>query len=352
MKHNRLLVPLLVPVQALLPILGSIPVQALLPSLWRGVPSRPVSVYTSDVCVLHEPGRPSLAGYTHPEQPARLKRLLTALLRVHTRAHLNRLNDAFARARLFRKAKLDSDTIASPGSRAAVLRAAGLVVRAVDDLLGAEAAGNGSASRRAFVMVRPPGHHAERGSPQGFCFVNNVLVGDVETRRVAGMLITFRRPNLRRRVAILDFDVHHGNGDADIAEPDPTRLYVSSHEVPNFPGTGEERGATGRHRTILSAPLRSSSGSAEFRRAWRDELLPAVRAFQPEAIFVSAGFDAHAEDPLSSCRLSDADFAWITAEVAKIGRGALPIISVLEGGYNVERLDRSVRAHVKALIDA
>lgn len=99
------------------------------------------------------------------------------LLRVHTRAHLNRLNDAFARARLFRKAKLDSDTIASPGSRAAVLRAAGLVVRAVDDLLGAEAAGNGSASRRAFVMVRPPGHHAERGSPQGFCFVNNVLVG-------------------------------------------------------------------------------------------------------------------------------------------------------------------------------
>ena len=126
----------------------------------------------------------------------------------------------------------------------------------------------------------------------------------------------------------------------------------ASHEVPNFPGTGEERGATGRHRTILSAPLGSSSGSAEFRRAWRDELLPAVRAFQPEAIFVSAGFDAHAEDPLSSCLLSDADFAWITAEVAKIGRGALPIISVLEGGYNVERLDRSVRAHVKALIDA
>mmetsp|Transcript_35429 Transcript_35429/g.111335 ORF Transcript_35429/g.111335 Transcript_35429/m.111335 type:complete len:365 (+) Transcript_35429:34-1128(+) len=357
-----------IPVQALLPVLGSVPVQALLPSLWRGVPSRPVSVYTSDVCVLHEPGRPSLAGYTHPEQPARLKRLLTAvrtrwvkefgsslrllepevdvtakqLLRVHTRAHLNRLNDAFARARLFRKAKLDSDTIASPGSRAAVLRAAGLVVRAVDDLLGAEAAGNGSASRRAFVMVRPPGHHAERGSPQGFCFVNNVLVGVAHAQAVHGV----------GRVAILDFDVHHGNGDADIAEPDPTRLYVSSHEVPNFPGTGEERGATGRHRTILSAPLGSSSGSAEFRRAWRDELLPAVRAFQPEAIFVSAGFDAHAEDPLSSCLLSDADFAWITAEVAKIGRGALPIISVLEGGYNVERLDRSVRAHVKALIDA
>jgi len=146
--------------------------------------------------------------------------------------------------------------------------------------------------------------------------------------------------------------VHHGNGDADIAWADRRRLYVSTHEVPLYPGTGEKPGREGRHRNSLSAPLPANGGSAEFRRAWRDKLLPAVRLFNPQAVFVSAGFDAHVDDPLSSISLTDDDFRWLTTEIAQLGFGRLPIISVLEGGYNVNALEKSVRTHVEALIDA
>jgi acetoin utilization deacetylase AcuC-like enzyme len=151
------------------------------------------------------------------------------------------------------------------------------------------------------------------------------------------------------RIAILDFDVHHGNGGEDIARADPGWLYVSSHECPNFPGTGETPGRSGVHNNVVSAPLKRGAGSSEFRRAWRNQLLPAVRAFRPDAIFISAGFDAHADDPLSGTRLCDDDFAWLTSEVTAIGK---PIISVLEGGYNVDRLERSVKTHVAALINS
>uniref|UniRef100_A0A7S2BPN0 Histone deacetylase domain-containing protein n=1 Tax=Haptolina brevifila TaxID=156173 RepID=A0A7S2BPN0_9EUKA len=344
---------------------------SLLPT--TGFRRQPIALYTSEVCVGHSPGSATLKGYTHPEQPARLEGLLTELrtkwvgefgrllqvkepdadvtvkqlLRVHTRAHLGRLDLAFKRASFFGgKASLDTDTIASAGTRAAVVRAAGLVVAAVDDVFGGErSAADGDAAekpRRAFVMARPPGHHAEKDSAQGFCFCNNVLVGVAHAQAVHRI----------GRVAILDFDVHHGNGDEDITEPNPTRLYVSSHEVPNFPGTGEVPGTSGRHGNVLNAPLPANTGSQAFRRVWRQELLPRVREFDPEAIFLSAGFDAHADDPLSSVRLSDDDFAWLTTEVVKIGGGTLPIISVLEGGYNVQRLQRSVRAHLKALMVA
>ena len=174
----------------------------------------------------------------------------------------------------------------------------------------------------------------------GFCFYNNVLVGVAHAQAVHGL----------KKVAILDFDVHHGNGDEEIAEVDPSRLYVSSHEVPNFPGTGEEAGRQGEHKKVVNAPLPEGAGSAQFRRAWRDVLLPAVRRWQPEAIFLSAGFDAHADDPLSGVRLRHADFAWLTREVAAIGGGRLPIVSVLEGGYNVTALEDSVHTHLDALI--
>ena len=189
-------------------------------------------------------------------------------------------------------------------------------------------------------MARPPGHHAEEDGPQGFCFYNNVLIGVAHAQRRHGV----------GRIAILDFDVHHGNGDADITRGDPSLLYVSSHEVPNFPGTGEVKGRDGEHRNVVSAPLPPNAGSAAFRRAWRDTLLPAVRAFRPEALFLSAGFDAHRDDPLSSTMLSDEDFKWITQQVAKLGGGKLPIVSVLEGGYNVDALEGSVRTHIDALI--
>jgi len=196
--------------------------------------------------------------------------------------------------------------------------------------------------RRAFVMSRPPGHHAEVDSAQGFCFYNNVMVGVAHAQKKYGL----------KRVAILDFDVHHGNGDSDICFADPSWLYVSSHETPNFPGTGETPGREGDYGNCINAPLPANAGSGAFRRAWSNQLLPAVRSFKPEAIFLSAGFDAHSNDPLSSTQVTDDDYAWLTAEVAAIGGGNLPIVSVLEGGYNVEQLAKSVRVHLKALISS
>jgi acetoin utilization deacetylase AcuC-like enzyme len=355
-----------------------------------------VALYTSEVCVQHDPGP------QHPESPARLQRLRQAmqeewlpefgehilvcepavdvtreqLRRVHTQKHVNRVQGAFSQAQVTglvgARVPLDADTLVSGGTGAAASRAAGLVIAAVDDVLGGKLKeaplpggrklfddrsarkvkqGVGSMvalpaadarPRRAFVMARPPGHHAEAESAQGFCFYNNVMVGVAHAQRVYGL----------ERVAILDFDVHHGNGDSDIALADPGWLYVSSHETPSFPYTGETAGRTGEHKNVVNWPLPKNAGSAEFRRAWRDQLLPAVRSFRPQAIFLSSGFDAHANDPLSSTQLSDDDYEWLTAEVANIGGGNLPIISVLEGGYNVEQLVKSVRVHLKTLVSA
>ena len=329
----------------------------------------PVHLYTSQVCVGHQPGSGGWMGRDHPERPERLQNLLQALrskwiyefgdklqvhepkadvtdeqlLRVHTRAHLVKTEFALTTAAAglgVLKVNLDADTIASPGTRAAARRAAGLVVAAVDDVLQPLSTPPSRRPRRAFVMARPPGHHAEADRAMGFCFYNNVLVGVAHAQAVHGL----------KKVAILDFDVHHGNGDEEIAEVDPSRLYVSSHEVPNFPGTGEEAGRQGEHKNVVNAPLPEGAGSAQFRRAWRDVLLPAVRRWQPEAIFLSAGFDAHADDPLSGVKLRHADFAWLTREVAAIGGGRLPIVSVLEGGYNVTALEESVHTHLEALI--
>ena len=173
----------------------------------------------------------------------------------------------------------------------------------------------------------------------GFCCYNNVLVGVAHAQAVHGI----------DRVAILDFDVHHGDGDSDISWCDATRLYASSHEAERWPYTGETWGCDGLHGQIVNCPLPPKSGSAEFRAAWSDTLLPTVRKFEPEAIFLSAGFDAHVDDPLATMTLVPEDFAWLTTEVAKLG---LPIISVLEGGYNPDALEVCVKAHLKALIHA
>jgi acetoin utilization deacetylase AcuC-like enzyme len=144
--------------------------------------------------------------------------------------------------------------------------------------------------------------------------------------------------------------VHHGNGDSDISFCDPTRLYASSHEAELWPKTGATWGCDGLHGQILNAPLPPGCGSDEFREAWQSTILPAVREFEPEAIFLSAGFDAHADDPLASMQLTDDDFSWITAQCCALGGGSLPIISVLEGGYNIDALEGSVRAHLDALV--
>jgi acetoin utilization deacetylase AcuC-like enzyme len=319
---------------------------------------QPLSLYTHPVCIGHEPGMLRLGG--HPESPARLSGLLNAmrtewkptlgehlrihdaleadatreqLLRVHSEAHLDKVNGAFANAERFRFPQgLDGDTVASPGSRAAATRAAGLVVAATDEVFGET-----SAVQRAFVMVRPPGHHAERDKPMGFCLYNNVMVGVAHARAAHGV----------RRVAILDFDVHHGNGDAALAVDDENLLYASSHQSPCFPGTGATPGFSGPHGTILSAPLPPGAGSDLFRAAWSGAMWRAVQDFRPEAVFLSAGFDAHAEDPLAGLALVDDDFGWVTEQVTALG---VPIVSVLEGGYNVDALCRAARQHVEALI--
>lgn len=319
-------------------------------------------------------------GQVLPEQPARLANLIAALRgpwaaefgellqvrepevdvteeqlrRIHTPEHLERIAAAFAQSRpkggstLSFRVNLDRDTVIhEPGSEAAANRAAGLVVAAVDDLLGEPGP---AAARRAFVMVRPPGHHAEADKAGGFCIFNNVMVGVAHAQAKYGL----------QRVAVLDFDVHHGNGGADICAEgdlrcaeevcDATRMYASSFEAGIFADEGIERGCDGLHGQLVSAPLPAGCGSEAFRRAWAEDLLPAVRAFDPEAIFLSAGFDAHADDPMASLQLREDDFAWLTAEAAALGGGTLPIISVLEGGYNLDALVDSARAHVRALI--
>jgi acetoin utilization deacetylase AcuC-like enzyme len=320
----------------------------------------PVALYTSEVCIAHDPGP------GHPEQPGRLGALLNAMrtewtgefgellsvrepevdatdeqiLRVHTRKHLNQIKRACALSLVGRQA-IDADTLVSAGSEKAMRRAAGLMVASVDDILGGARPSSDMALRqqRAFVMVRPPGHHAEAEGPQGFCLLNNVMVGVAHAQAEYGV----------GRVAVLDFDVHHGNGDADIVSGRPDCLYVSSHQSPLYPNTGTVRGVDGEYGengNVVNAPLPNEARSSDFRAAWRDLLLPVVQSFRPGAIFVSAGFDGHADDPLAGLELTDADYEWLTREIAKLN---LPVISVLEGGYNLEALPRSVRAHLRAL---
>jgi len=323
-------------------------------------PPTKVALYTSALCLQHDPGQK--AGIVHPEQPARLSHLLDAmhsewvpaygallevrepdtdvteeqLLRVHEKFYLDRVSGAFASSQRPPgvRVNLDPDTVVCPTSQPAVERAAGLVVAAVDDVLSDASGG----VRRAFVMVRPPGHHAEASRAGGFCVYNNVMVGVAHAQEVYGL----------SRVAVLDFDVHHGNGGENISYCDPTRLYASTHEAGIFACPGATYRCDGTHGQVLTCPLPPGAGSDDFRTAWRDELLPVVRAFEPEAVFVSAGFDAHEDDPLATVNLCDDDFDWITREVTALG--GVPVISVLEGGYNVDALAKSVRAHLHALI--
>eukprot|EP00966_Prymnesium_polylepis_P037184 863243-Prymnesium_polylepis.1 len=179
----------------------------------------------------------------------------------------------------------------------------------------------------------------------GFCLYNNVMVGVAHAQAVHGV----------DRVAILDFDVHQGNGDAALCWSDPTRLYASTHQGGIFPAgvsafCPQGAGRAGAEGQVLSSPLPAGAGSKQFREAWADRLLPAVDAFEPDAIFLSAGFDAHAEEDVASLALRDDDFGWITSEITRLGGGRIPIVSVLEGGYNLDVLVRCARVHVDALI--
>ena len=229
--------------------------------------------------------------------------------------------------------QLDPDTFMGPHSLTAALRGAGACVVAVDAVMAGEA-------DTAFVASRPPGHHAERESAMGFCLFSNAAIAALHARDAHGLT----------RVAVVDFDVHHGNGTQDVLWDVPGAFYASSHEWPLYPGTGapSERGGRG---VVRNATLASGEGSAAFRRAWADDLLPELDAFAPELIVVSAGFDAHAADPLASLNVHEDDFAWITDEILALARRHARgrVVSVLEGGYDLAALEASVRAHVLRL---
>lgn len=232
-------------------------------------------------------------------------------------------------------ARLDADTIISPGSGEAALRAAGAIISAVDDVVA-------GAADNAFCAVRPPGHHAEPERGMGFCLFNNVAIGAMHARATHGL----------KRIAIVDFDVHHGNGTQAMFERDAETLFASSHQYPHYPGTGAA-GETGVGN-VFNAPLDAGAGGSEFRDAMEKTILPALRAFEPEFVFVSAGFDAHARDPLASLLFEEPDFEWATLKLREIageyagGR----LVSTLEGGYDLEALGNSVQAHVNALMAA
>ena len=307
-----------------------------------------VLLFSHRACLHHDPGP------HHPECPDRLRAVLRALeaeefsdlirdeapqatVEQLTRVHPAHYVDAILgiRPEPDDSVALDGDTVMNWGSAEAALRSAGAGVAGVDAVCRGEV-------RRVFCAVRPPGHHAEPGKPMGFCFFANAAVAARHAQAAHGLT----------RVAVVDFDVHHGNGTQACFEADPTLFFASSHQSPCYPGTGapEERGVG----NVFNATLPPGADGAAFRAAWRDQLLPALEAFAPELIVISAGFDAHARDPLAQLRVREADFAWLTTEICGIAdrvcRGR--VVSLLEGGYDLDALALSTAAHVRALMHA
>jgi acetoin utilization deacetylase AcuC-like enzyme len=302
-------------------------------------------LYTHPACLEHNPGR------HHPEAAARLRAVLDALaepefdrlerreapeaaLEDLRRAHPGRYVEQILRA-VPRSGYvgIDADTILSPASGEAALRAAGAVVAAVDAVVAGEA-------DNAFCAVRPPGHHAEPAQAMGFCLFNNIAVGALRARKAHGL----------GRVAVIDFDVHHGNGTQAAFETDAGLFYASTHQSPLYPGTGAAR-ETGIGN-IVNVPLRPMSGSSQFRLGVTQRILPALDAFRPELILVSAGFDAHRSDPLAQLMLDEGDYTWITEQLLEMAyrHAGGRLVSTLEGGYDLAALGASAAAHVRVLM--
>ncbi len=231
-------------------------------------------------------------------------------------------------------AVVDPDTLMSAGSAEAALRAAGAICQAVNEVI----AGNVS---NAFCAVRPPGHHAERARAMGFCLFNNVAIGAYHAR-AKGF----------ERIAVVDFDVHHGNGTQDIFWDDGSAFYISTHQMPLYPGTGR-RSESGAIGNIVNLPLAPGSGGRELRAVFENEALPALERFQPDFLFISAGFDAHIEDPLANLAFTDSDFGWATRALCELAARTCNgrVVSTLEGGYDLAALARSASAHVRALME-
>lgn len=295
-------------------------------------------------CLLHE------MGPHHPESPARLHaiedRLVSShlmqllrhydaplasreqLLRVHSAEHINHIEQMAPREGLV---ELDPDTWMNPHTLAAAYRAAGAVALGVDLVMSGE-------METAFCAVRPPGHHAERARAMGFCFFNNIAVGAAHALEHHGL----------ERVAIVDFDVHHGNGTEDIFRDDPRVLLCSSFQHPFYPHTPIDE----TRRNMVHIPLRAGAYSEEFQQAFNEHALPALESFAPQMIFISAGFDAHFEDDMGGLNLLDVDYAWVTDRVMDVAarHASNRVISSLEGGYVMNALGRSAAAHIRVLM--
>jgi acetoin utilization deacetylase AcuC-like enzyme len=301
---------------------------------------------THPACLDHRPP----AG--HPERPDRLRAIDEALaadafdplVRVdapcaeletialcHPMEYVTAVRDASPQQGLV---QLDADTTMSPGTYEAALRAAGGAVHAVNAVMTGQA-------NNAFVATRPPGHHTETARPMGFCLFNNAAIAARHAQRKHGA----------ERAAVIDFDVHHGNGTQDIFWSDASVMYCSTHQMPLYPGTGalNERGD---HDTIVNAPLRPGDGGSAFREAFESRILPRLRDFKPDLVIISAGFDAHMRDPLANLNLVEADFAWATQQLMEIADTSAQghVVSLLEGGYDLQGLAGSVAAHVTALM--
>jgi acetoin utilization deacetylase AcuC-like enzyme len=302
-------------------------------------------LYSHPVCLEHETG----AG--HPESSERLRALLDRLgepafealeRRTAPRAEwgqISRIHEPTYMSRVFAtvpregEAWISPDVIVSPASGEACLRAAGAVCAAVDAVATGEA-------RNAFCAVRPPGHHAAAGSSMGFCIFNNVAVGVAHARVVHGF----------ERIAVVDFDVHHGNGTQAIFRHDPATFFASIHQSMIFPNSGAS-GDVGVGN-MVNVPLVRDTSAAAFQEAFEDKILPAMRAFRPEFVFVSAGFDAHVRDPLGDLRLMTADFSRLTGALMAVAEACCGgrLVSVLEGGYNPEALADACAVHVQTLM--
>lgn len=297
-------------------------------------------------CLKHE------TPFGHPEQVARLESIMSRLddpafsdlarvdapecavehiLRVHPKSHFERISAA---APVGGTVSLDPDTHMSVGSFRAAMLAAGAGVKAVDLVLTGE-------FKNAFCATRPPGHHAEATKPMGFCFFGNLAIAAKYALDAAGL----------ERIAVMDFDVHHGNGTSDLLWSEARALFASTHQMPLYPGSGH-RTETGKHGQIINVPLAPGSGGHEFRRAMEDEILPRIEEHDPDLVLISAGFDAHRLDPLANLELDESDFAWATSALCDIADKTCSgkVVSLLEGGYDLQALADSVAAHVEVLM--
>ena len=305
----------------------------------------------STLLVTHPSSLDHLTPAGHPERPDRLRAIeralagepFSALTRAqapaaaletialcHPLEYIELIRDATPKQGTIH---LDADTSMSPGSFEAAIRAVGGAVHAIDEVVAKRVS-------NAFCAMRPPGHHTETARPMGFCLFNSAAIAARHAQH-HGL----------ERVALVDFDVHHGNGSQEIFWSDPKVMYCSTHEMPLYPGTGasSERGA---HNNIVNAPLRAGDDGSRFREAFETTILPRLREFRPDLIVISAGFDAHMRDPLANLNLVEADFAWVTGKIMDVADASAHgrIVSVLEGGYDLAGLAQSTAAHVTALM--